>query len=92
MKLLLLFFKLANQVIEQQNNLVNTAAPTQVSTATRSEPTELIKYVLMPPQKVRTLAAETNFSAESFAKEIHAAWKEGIFNDTEKLEMVDDSV
>lgn len=70
---------------------MNSAAPSTVS-ASVVKPTEVIKYVLMPPQKIRTFAAEANFPGESFIKEIRATWKVDIFNDAEKMEMVNDSV
>lgn len=41
----------------------------------------VVKYVLMPLQKIKICIAEANFSAESFIKDICTAWKVGIFND-----------
>lgn len=37
------------------------AAPAQVSDPTRSEPNEMIQYVLMPLQTIRTFTEEINF-------------------------------
>lgn len=55
------------------------------------EPTEVVRYVLMPPQKVRTFATEISFSAESYIKEVRSAWKTRVYSKADQVEIINDS-
>lgn len=81
--------QLAEQVGEQTDDLANTAASTLLSSPTRNE---LVRYVLMPLQKIRTFAADANFSVESFTKEIRTAWKADIFSKAYRLRLINHSI
>ncbi|BFZ11017.1 hypothetical protein BsWGS_14056 [Bradybaena similaris] len=83
--------QLADQVFEQTVSSVNVAAPLTVN-APIMGPTEVVRYVLMPPQTIRTFAAEANFLAESYIKEIRSAWKTGDYSEADRLEMINDSM
>lgn len=75
------------RAFEQTDGLPNSVALTHVSAPTRNEPTEVVTYVLMPPQKIKTFRADSDFSAESYAEEIRSAWRVGISDEAYRLEL-----
>lgn len=56
------------------------------------EPTEVVKYVLMPTQKPRTTAAEAIFLSENYTKEVHSALKSGVYGKVDRQEMINNSI
>lgn len=77
--------QLTDTIVEHSESPVSSAPPSHVSVTFRREPTEIILYVMMPPQKPRTFPAEANFLVESFTMDVRIAWKAVFFNDAEKL-------
>lgn len=83
--------QLTEPIVEQTDNSVNSAVLSTLS-ASIMEHNEVVRYVLMSPEKIRTIAAESTVLADSYIKEIRSAWKTGDYSKAGRLEIINDSM